>query len=44
MFTEKQPVATCYIWRGNTIINEDRFVVTVLNQRVIQSQDLAGQM
>ena len=24
-------VAMCYIWRGNTIINEDRFVVVVLN-------------
>ena len=37
MFTKgygKQPVARCYVWRGNTIINEDRFVVAL---QVIQS-------
>ena len=24
-------VAPCYVWKGNTIINEDRSVVAVLN-------------
>ena len=44
MFTKqygKQPVVRWYVWKGNTIINEDRFVVAV---RVIQSRALAGQM
>ena len=34
MFTKwhgKQLVAMCYAERGNTIINEDRFVMAVLN-------------
>ena len=34
MFTKqngKLLVAPCYVWKGNTIINEDRSVVAVLN-------------
>ena len=49
MFTKrygKQLVATCYASRGNTIINEDRFVVSGCSklERVIQSRAFAGQM
>ena len=34
MFTKrygKQLMATCYVWKGNAIINEDRFGVAALN-------------
>ena len=27
----KQLVAKCYVWRGNTVINKDSFVVAILN-------------